>query len=381
MIRTISAALVGLFILASAPALATPDDELVKAVAEADIDSVKAALEAGADANTRNDKGAPVLFTAVQKKSAAIAEMLLEAGANPDAQYEAYIRATPLMMAVQAKDLALASMLLEYAANVNVADSAGDPAINWAAFYGYTDFVKLFLQYKADTSLRGHGNALEIVMRRGHQDLVSLLTDRKVAGVPTPDEALMIEAINAGDVAGVQEALQFGVSPDATDFTGRPILALAAREGHTEIVGRLLMAGATVNAEDLIGFTALHEAAREGKTEVVARLLEGGADAGHKSKDTALYLTPMHMAALADSADIIKLLASNGAEVDALGREKGTPLFWGIGDRKFASSLALLELGADPNITSTYGFSPADIAKNIGNTAILQKMGLAENQE
>lgn len=363
------------------PCAASPDDDLLAAITAADAQATNAALEKGANANLDDGKGATALFLAVQQKSPVIVTALLGAGADPDIKNESYIGATPLMMAVQVKSLSIARLLLENDADVNVIDANGDPAINWAAYYGYTEFVELFVRHKADISLTGHGNALEIAMRRGHQDIVSMLTDRKAAGIPNPDIALMMEAIQAGDTAGVVEALGFGVSPDSLDFSGRPILAMAARKGDAEIVRRLILAGATVDAEDQIGFTPLFEAAREGNTSAVRLLLEAGANPNHKSKATALMLTPMHMASLSDNAETVNLLASKGANINATGRDNGTPLLWAMGERKIASSLALLDLGADTTIKSNYGFGAADLAKNLGNTKILARLGLGENQK
>lgn len=381
MTRQFHAALFSLLLLLATPVFATPDKDLIAAVEAIDSDAAKAALSGGADANARNDKGAPVLFIAVQKRSADLAELLVEAGANPDAQYEDYIGATPLMMAVGVKDLQLAKLLLENDADVNVIDANGDPAINWAAYYGYTDFVELFVRHKADTKLTGHGNALEIAMRRGHQDIVSLLTDRKATAIPNPDIALMVEAIQTGDAKGVAEALGFGVSPDSLDFTGRPILALAARKGAADIVRRLIQAGATVDLADQIGFTPLFEAAREGNAAAAKLLLEAGANPDHRSNATALALTPMHMAALSNSAETVKLLAAHGANLNVTGRDNGTPLLWALGERKITSSLALLELGADATIESRHGFSATDLAKSIENAEIRTKLGLSENEE
>ncbi|MFC4346282.1 ankyrin repeat domain-containing protein [Kordiimonas lipolytica] len=367
------------FFSVTASANPAADKAMMDAIMAGDAETALSAIDAGAGANALDDKGASALFRAVQNKLEPVVVELLEKGANPNVQWADYIGATPLMMAVQVKDLGLAQTLLEYDADVNVADTNGDPAINWAAYYGYGDFVELFLVHDADTSLTGHGNALEIAMRRGHQDLVKMLNTSH--DMPSPDAAFMVEAIEAGDDAGVAEALMLGVPADTLDFTDRPVLALAARLGRVTIAERLLAAGAPVDQVDAIGFTPLMEAARDGQLETAQLLLEAGADPNHRSEASALHLTPMHMAGLSGKAEMVQMLAEAGAAVDPLGRENATPLSWALGEGKIEAAMALLDLGADPTIKSNYGYTPADIARNMKNEALLKKMKLAENQE
>ena len=356
------------------------DEALLSAVESADLPAVKASLDAGASASAATDQGASALFIAVQKKAPDIVQLLLDRGADVNAANAANIGATPLMWAIGTRDATIVNALLEADADVNIADVNGDPAINWAAYYGYSDMAALLLQRGADVSLTGHGNAREIAMRRGHQDLVKLLISHGGSQVPSPDVALMVEAIAAADTDGVREALSLGVSPDAVDFTGRPILAMAARASETAVVEQLVMAGAQIDLVDEIGFTALMEAARDGRFDTAALLLEAGADPNHRAGENALNLTPMHMAALSGDPAIVTLLAEAGAAIDPLGRKKATPLSWCLGEGKIEAALTLLDLGADPFIKSEYGYTPADIVESMDHEALKQKVAAARGQ-
>jgi hypothetical protein len=63
---------------------------------------------------------------------------------------------------------------------------------------------------------------------------------------------------------------------------GSTALMIAAGNGHTEIVAKLLARGADVNAERTDGVTALMYAALNGHTEIVDKLLARGADVDAK---------------------------------------------------------------------------------------------------
>ena len=362
--------------LFTAPVLAQDNAALFKAVDNKDAKAALAAIEAGSDANAVNDAGASPLFEAMRAQAADVARVLISKGANVNFVNEQNIGATPLMMAAAYNNAELVNLLIANDADVNLADSNGDPAINWAAYYGYTNIAELLLQADANTEQVGHGNPRQIAMRRGHQDFVGLMARLADVPLPSPNTALLIDAITAGNMEAVEDALAIGASANATDFTGRPILGLAARTGNAELVKRLVSAGADVDAVDEIGFTALMEATRDGKVNVVKFLLETGANPNHRSEASALYLAPMHMAGLSGGADMVQILADAGADIDPKGREDGTPLLWALGEGKMEAVMKLIDLGADYNHKNSYGFSAADFARQMNNAELLQKMGL-----
>lgn len=358
------------------PLSAQDNAALFKAVADKSPQDALAALDAGADVNATNEMGATPLFEAMRAQAADVARVLIAKGADVDVVNKQNIGATPLMMAAAYNNAELVNLLLENDADVNLADSNGDPAINWAAYYGYTEIAELLLAGGADTDQVGHGNPRQIAMRRGHQDFVGLMARLVDIPLPSPNTALLIDAIEAQNSQALEDALAIGASANATDFTGRPILGLAARTGNVDLVKRLVEAGAIVDAVDEIGFTPLMEAARDGKFDVVRFLLTNGADPNHRSEASALFLAPMHMAGLSGSADMVQLLADSGAETDPEGREGGTPLLWTLGEGKMEATMKLLDLGADFNHKNSYGFSAADFARQMENAELLKKMGL-----
>ena len=304
------------------------------------------------------------LFALINENDLPGIEMALDAGADPDQRQTGGLEATPLMWATGGAGPEILEALLSAGANVNAVDLMGDPAINWAAYYGNVPVIELLLNAEADTSLTGHGNAAQIVMRRGHQDALRVLMTHRSDEFSRSDDEIALElALTNGDL---QTILRLAMSIDlltARDFAGRPVIQSAARAGQAVSIYTLVTAGYPVDVSDSIGFTALFEAARDGHAEAVAALLAAGADPDRVSEPSALSLTPLHLAAIGGDADSVRLLIEAGASLDQQGRIGGTPLMWAAIEGSREAAQILLEAGADAAIDLTDGTSFIDIAQ------------------
>ncbi len=370
-IKTILAALL-LLISTGTTAWANTYDQLSTAIKAADIGQVKALLDAGLSPMvTGTATQSPPLVVAVVSKQHAIAKLLLERKASPDARHATYYNATALMLAVNNKDLEMAKLLIDAGAKVNLTDKAGDSALNWATFYGDAALAELLLAHKIDASLVGHGNALEVAMRRGHQKLVERYTDYLNRRQPVSDkDQAMFAAVAGSNLAGFKAALANGANVHAPDATGRSALGMAARMGHAELVGALLAAGAAVDTPDPIGYTPLLEAARDGKLDVVTLLLGQKANIGHRAAANGLSLTALHLATAGGHQDRGKLLVARGADINARDSELATPLLWATNQHP-AVAVLLVQLGANPDLAPKEGDSPRAIAEKRKMTPLL----------
>ena len=151
-------------------------DSLAHCVSDGDLKAVELFLKAGFHANSRNKHGVPLLCLAARGKHKAVAELLLEFGADIDLQgedrgYSALMDAvlagvpelvnlfldrganpdlqskdgqTALVVAVGRNDVEVSRRLVEAGANPDIADKLGFSARKYVALFRKPDLVALF---------------------------------------------------------------------------------------------------------------------------------------------------------------------------------------------------------------------------------------------
>jgi hypothetical protein len=132
----------------------------------------------------------------------------------------------------------------------------------------------------------------------------------------------LLDAVEEGDIAKVQELLKKGADPNARDHGprerwwryGKTPLCLAVEHGHSEIVKLLIEHGADVNASCYIDSfeTPLHRAVVDDNIEIAKLLIQNGADVNARRSFDGL--TPLHLAALNGYSKMVRLLLENGAD-------------------------------------------------------------------
>lgn len=143
-----------------------------------------------------------------------------------------------------------------------------------------------------------------------------------------------------------------------------------------DVVGlkKIFGMGANVNTKDELGRTPLMHAVLddEASMEIVQLLLNLGADVN--SYDDDQHWTTLHFAARDQKFEMVDMLLSNGAIVDAKDIFGNTPLWRCVMNGKPQGKivLRLLQAGANPDMKNLRGVSPKDIACKTAQSEILK---------
>ncbi|CAI5471323.1 unnamed protein product [Closterium sp. Yama58-4] len=202
-------------------------------------------VEHGAAVATSAEKsGAQAIHHAAGHGSVKILELLLDHGADPNAQSDA---GPPLLWACGHGKVAAAEVLLTRGANPDTPSEDGVNSLLTATAAGETEIIKLLLKHGAQPN---------------------------PGGPPLPTNA----AATAAAAAAAATASANGNSAAAPSsplpcVTSTTPLIIAADAGNTPAVSALLAAGADADRRDEDGMTALDAAAAAGNKDVVELLL------------------------------------------------------------------------------------------------------------
>jgi ankyrin repeat protein len=175
------------------------------------------------------------------------------------------------------------------------------------------------------------------------------------------------DAVEKGNLIGVQAELGKGVDVNAKHENGSTPLHGAAEGGHEEIVELLITEGADLHATTISmmgggGWIPLHSAARQGHRGIVELLIEAGTDVNTRD---SVGKSTLHDAALVGHKGIVKLLIKKGADLNAKSGYYGTPLHVAssIGHKEIA--VLLIANGADLTVQDGFGRTPLNTAELI----------------
>ncbi len=405
---------------------------LIQAAMQGDREGVETTLNSGIDANITDQKNTTALMYASAGGHLAIAEILIQFGANIN-QVQTPNGITALMFATAANQLTVVQFLIKSGANLNQINQDGTPALMIAAYRGYADMVKLLWENGADINLidkdgdtalnlviktnnleitrfllekgadpyLGIG-ALTVAIREGYEEMVKFLIDWGI-DLNKPNfqgYTPIIEAITHKNLSITRQLIQAGAELKIVDDEGNNgltyaieggdinlvqllqqkglempdnALILAAGEGHLEMVATLLGMGVEVNKPDRDGETALHLATVEDHREIVQILLKAGANADQRNYmgDTSLMI-----AALQGYEHIVQDLLQAGADPN-LKNGHESPLTLAITQNYLNIVRLLLEAKADPDIPFQDGKTGLMKGADWGNLALMQCLIIA----
>jgi ankyrin repeat protein len=247
---------------------------------------------------------------------------------------------------------------------------------------------------------------------RGLKPALYILVAICIASVAAAAENALLESVERGDRAAAIRLLQKGANPNTPGPDGTTPLMWAAANDDIELVRALIKAGANVKLANQFGTSALTEAAIVGSAPIIDALLKAGADPNSKNpegetplmavarsgnveaakrllearadinaKETFGGQSALMWAAAQSQADMVKLLAANGADVNARGvvrqwerkviteprpkdMNKGgfSPLLYAAREGCVECARHLIEAGADPDIEDPERITPLNMA-------------------
>ena len=301
----------------------------------------------------------------------------------------------------------LVSSLLLAGAKQNTKQMDRQSGLTAAAEYGHVECVEALLDDAATkVSLLGRKGrcALSFACGNGNIEIFDALMRRAKGDVNVPDNTgatPLFWATSSGQRQIVMKLLKTkSININHVDNTGRTALSWAAAEGVYDSAEILLkQPGIDANIQDKKGRSALSWAAGIGHFDIVECLLESplvdlettdvddrnliswASGGGHHTVLEALLSrgcpgvdaedidgwTPLFWAIHVDSPRTIEvLIETSHVDVNRQDRAQRTALSWAMEHGHRSMVTALLQAGADPNLESSRGETPQDIARRFG---------------
>lgn len=185
----------------------------------------------------------------------------------------------PLMIAARENYVAIAEALVNHGANVNGMDISGS-VLHSAAYAGNAAMVEFLISKGADVNATADGiiTPLHQAASNDHTYTIKLLIQRGalVNSTPGKPSALHIAA-GAGHQKAVELLIANGANVMHRNNDGDTPLHRAAMGGYAEIIELLLDAGADIEAEGTLNNTPLKAARANKQTKIMELLLQRGA--------------------------------------------------------------------------------------------------------
>ena len=336
-----------LYVVLVASAMSFAQSPVADAAMRNDVETVRTLLRGGADANAPHGDGMTALHWAAEHGNAAMADVLLRAGAKVSA-VTLIGNYTPLHVAAKAGSAEVAKLLLMAGSDANVATTnSGATALHFAAASGSVETVLALLDHGAKLNPRESEwgqTPLMFAAAYNRADVIAKLIERGA------DPTMITRPLNFGEQSSLDAAasrrrnqvLQAMRPEGATNWTPTPEQMQAAIE-----------AGRAV-------YNAPGAASTEPAPQEDQQALADGAVAGYAQQVGGMGgLSALHHAVRQGNIEAAMALLDWGADINQMtGGDRTTPLLMATINGQFDIALKLIERKANPNLLSVQGAGP-----------------------
>lgn len=293
----------------------------------------------GADINQTDNRNRNSLYIAAEAGNVEAAKKLVRLGADAGKGQLPRSSHTPLLHNIgRAQYREMLAVLVGAGADIDAADTGGNTALHRACDMTHADKIRALLDFGADPNLvndYGQRALDELIDNYTYRmtdapELVAALLQKgaspDISPVAEIQEGPLHRAAQYGHCRSVELMLQHNAMVDgySRGFSPKTALLLAAEHGHATVAAALLEKGANPLKTDGQGRNALHLAAHNGNEALVTLLLaQKGVDANATDD---IGRSALHHACLREKDDAAKILLAAGADADLYDKNGFTPL-------------------------------------------------------
>ncbi|KAI0382945.1 ankyrin repeat-containing domain protein [Hypomontagnella monticulosa] len=328
------------------------------AAEESNVECVRALLDGGANPEMVGFLGTPLRYAA-SNGIMEICELLLNKGVDPN--HEALM--PPILVAAtsSAKSddrFGVVKLLVEKGARVNAVDASECTALYWTCWSDDPNrhaIAEYLLQNGADVNCQGTDGALpiHIAVTRSDVEMLRILLEQSDIDPDRLDKGkstALILAVKSEEMTKM--LLEKGANPSIRPDGEDPALIHAVWGDHTDAVRLLVQHGAEIDPPDDLrndsNWEPLENAVVYGRADIIRILADGGADVNRKFGDGR---TLVHKGL---DRDELGALLEFRPQLEVKGNDGDAPLHEITSSTPIGSVKLMVRAGIDLNLTNAY---------------------------
>ncbi|XP_070501676.1 transient receptor potential cation channel subfamily A member 1 [Chironomus tepperi] len=274
---------------------------------------------------------------------------------------------TPLHFAVENDSFDAIEFLLQVPVKTNILNDRKFSSLHLATLLNKVNVLKIMAKYRDIFDIQQGGEhgrtALHLAAIQDHEECARILITEFGA---SPRSACNLgyypihEAAKNASSKTMEVFLQWGESKGCTreemisfyDSEGNLPLHSAVHGGDIKAVELCLKSGAKISTQQHDLSTPVHLACAQGAIEIVELMFK----MQPQEKKTSLLctdiqkMTPLHCASMFDHPPLVEFLVNEGADINALDKEKRSPILLAASRSGWRTVHVLIRLGADIHI-------------------------------